>query len=112
MIRVSSLAEVRKEELLPQATISKPVSYFAGLFGVRSTGGFDDLDYYEGVACVLDGMIPFTLMHYRGYPENTTTVYLPFGIQGPEQISTIVGRIAKETEIPASAIIWQRAPAR
>lgn len=108
MIRVSDLSEIKSKELLPQATLLRPVSYFTSLFRTHSMEGHDDLDYYQGVAFVLDDMVPFALMHYRGYPEDTTTVYLPFGIQGPKEVSTILARIVSETDVPTSAIIWQR----
>lgn len=109
MIRLKDLMEVRNAELLPQATINKPVSYFVEHLGANLVRGEDDLDFFEGVGLVLDDIVPFALMHYRGYPPNTTTVYLPFGIQGASEIAAIVSKIAKETDINPVHISWQRA---
>jgi hypothetical protein len=108
MIRTIDLDEL-KGDMLPQAVVNLPVSYFAERFGGHLEKGHDELDYFEGTGFVLDGILPFAMKHYRGHPGGTSTIYLPFSIQRVEMISDIVGRIASAMGFPTGAIIWQRA---
>jgi predicted enzyme related to lactoylglutathione lyase len=105
MLRPSN--EFGQIEWIPQAIIKRPISYFENQFGFKFDRGSDDLDEYEEAIFSLDGL-PIALMHYRGYPPETTTVYLPFGFHDIARILQVIGAIAKELELPPDAIFWQR----
>lgn len=110
MLRPVNPKEFREIEWIPQAIIDRPVSYFEKVFGLEFTRGSDDLDDYEEATFILEGLngLPVALMHYRGYPPNTTTVYLPFGFHDVARILQVIGLIAKELQLPPDAISWQR----
>ena len=107
MLRAISSDEFGSIEWIPQAIINRPVSYFENHFGFRFAAGSDDLDEYQEVILSLDGL-PVALMHYRGYPEDTTTVYLPFGFRDVARILQVIGAIAKELALPPDAVSWER----
>ncbi len=107
MLRPVPPNEFGSIEWIPQAIISRPVSYFERHFGYQFVQGSDDLDDYEEATFLLNGL-PVALMHYRGYPKDTTTVYLPFGLRDVAQILQVIGAIAKALALPPDAISWQR----
>jgi hypothetical protein len=109
MLQPIEIRELRDIELVPQATIKRPISYFDGRFGIRVVSDHDDLDAYQGAALSLNGELPFALRHYRGYPPDTTTIYLSREFSDVNEITGIVAKILRELELPASAISWQRA---
>jgi hypothetical protein len=98
---------INKTEFVPQAIIAEAVSDFARRFGSDVEAGKDDFDEYEGVAAWLDDL-PFTVMHYRGHPKNTSTIYLPFDIHDVKEITDMICRIALELKLPPNLIKWQR----
>jgi hypothetical protein len=107
MFRPVAPNEFGSIEWIPQAIISRPISYFEGQFGFRFNQGSDDLDDYEEATFSLDGL-PVALMHYRNYPQGTTTIYLPFGFRDTARILQVIGAIAKELALPPDAVSWQR----
>jgi hypothetical protein len=107
MLRPVPSDELGSIEWIPQAIISRPVSYFEQRFGFRFTRGSDDLDDYEEATFSLDGL-PVALMHYSNYPQGTTTIYLPFGFHDTARILQVIGLIAKELALPPDAVSWQR----
>jgi hypothetical protein len=97
---------LRETELVPHAVVAKPVSYFERRLG-HFVQSHDDLDFYEGAAFSLDGL-PFALIHYRGTPKNSVTIYLSRTIKDHAEISGTVSRISEALDLPAGAIVWQR----
>jgi hypothetical protein len=95
-------------EFVPQAIVALPIDEIVKQFGWDVEKGHDDLDDYFGAAAWLDGVHPFTVMHYRGHPEDTSTIYLPFNIREAEKITHLINRIASELKLPAKKITWQR----
>jgi hypothetical protein len=109
MPQTIEIRELSKLDLIPQAIIKKPISYFDGRFGIRLIRDHDDLDQYEGAALSLDGELRFALKHYRGYPPDTTTIYLSCEFSDVQEITEIVTKILRELELPSSTLSWQRA---
>lgn len=111
MVRPADFDQVmQRAEFVPQAIFDRPVSYFAEVLEVKVSEGHDDLDYYQGAAFLLDEFIPAAVMHYRGHPTGTTTLYLPFEVADPKLISAIVNMVVRAFDIPAGAVFWQRQP--
>jgi hypothetical protein len=95
------------KEFVPQAIVGVNVSYFADRFKSELVKEHDDLDEFLGTAFWLDEWLPFTVMHYRGHPPDTSTIYLPFEITDVEKITGIVERIASEFKV-TDKVLWQR----
>ena len=107
MLRSISLSELGKVDLVPQAILSRPVSYFEKR-GVHFVKGEDELDTYEGAAFLLDNNVRFALKHHPGYPDDTTTVYLAKSIDDLHEITKLVQKIVKAFELSLAVIQWQR----
>ena len=108
MIRPEPLHNmINKTEFVPQAVIAETVYELAKRFGSEVEEGEDDFDKYEGAAAWLDGFA-FAVMHYRGHPKNTSTIYLPFEIHDVEKITLIISRIILELKVSPDLITWQR----
>jgi hypothetical protein len=69
--------------------------------------GNDDLDEFYGAAVWLDEL-PVVVMHYRGHPADTSTIYLPFEIKDVNEISSIISRVVAELNVREKSIVWQR----
>jgi hypothetical protein len=95
------------QELVPQAIINRPVASLVAGRG-ELVRGVDDFDSYEGASFVLDGVLPFAIRRYRGFPEDTSTIYLDKSITDVERITTIVSRIIREFRLSEDALGWQR----
>lgn len=108
MLRPIALKDLDKVDLVPQAILSRPISFFQSR-GIMFVQGYDDLDAYLGAALSLNDELPFALKHYRGYPDDTTTVYLPGNVENVDEITRIVQRIVTALELSRDAISWQRA---
>lgn len=93
-------------EVVPQAILWRSLQYCTLV--VRSAE--DDLDAYKGASFVIGNDIRFDLRVYRGHlnSEVTVTLYLPFEIQGDDEIADTVSRIISEMAIPVTAIAWKR----
>ena len=109
MLRTIEIKELGGLELIPQAIIRKPISFFDGRFGIRVINDRDELDVYQGAALSLNDELKFALRHYAGYPPDTTTIYLSREFRDVQHIKGIVEKILRELEIPYSDISWQRA---
>jgi hypothetical protein len=94
-------------EFVPQAIIAETVYELAKRFGSTVEKGHDDLDEYQGTAAWVDEF-PFTVMHHRGHPTDTSTIYLPFEIADVDEITDIVSRIASELKLSPKSVTWQR----
>lgn len=107
MIKSEPLHELlARFEFVPQAIVAVPVYELVKRYGGEIEKGTDDFDSYEGSGASLQGM-PFTVMHYRGHPEHTSTIYLPFEIQDVKQITAAIGKITSALDIE-NKIKWQR----
>jgi hypothetical protein len=112
MIKSASLPKLLEQyEFVPQAIIAATVNELAKRYGGKVEKGRDDLDWYEGSGGLIYGtryaVMPFTLMHYDGHPDSTSTIYLPFELQKLDEITTIILQISKELGV-AQEIKWQR----
>jgi len=108
-IKLLDFHSVAKEsEFIPQAVIDRPVSFFERMRKMEFIEGHDDLDTYQATALMLNGHQLVALMHYRGHPENTVTVYLPRSSPA-EAIPEIVNHLVRELDLPADSVSWQRA---
>lgn len=85
-------SKVAQIDFVPQAILKKPVGYFASEMHVPLERGFDDLDWYEGVAFDMNGLF-FAVRHYNGHPDDTAAIYLPSSFDNVEQITKIVSHI-------------------
>jgi hypothetical protein len=113
VMRPVPLAAVAGQDLIPQAIISRPLSHFAGQLKTSINHERDDFDEYDVIVLMIDdGIIDdglvFELKHYAGYPDNTTTIYLPKQINNVGQISDMIGIIARDLHIPREWVVWQR----
>jgi hypothetical protein len=108
MIRPAELHSLlAKQEFVPQAIVATDVDYFAERFGATVVQDSDNLDGYIGVGYLLDAL-PFTVMHYRGHPDGTATIYLPQDISDVDKITAIIGQIASAFDLPNRKVQWQR----
>jgi len=95
-------------DLLPQAVIARSPSYLADMLHLQIAEGADDLDYYEGLNLILDG-IPVAVRHYRGHPSNTSTIYIPAIFKDVSEITKLISMILLKLQIGREEVIWQRA---
>lgn len=109
--RVSKLIDER--ELVPQAIIQAAIPDLARRYRWRLEEGHDDFDDYVGTAFVLETptvserALPFAIMHYKGHPDATSTIYLPFEVQNVPLITKLISTITNELDI-SEKIVWQR----
>ena len=92
-------------DVVPQAIIGLPVEKIVGR-GVSS--GSDDLDYFEGASFKLDNKIEIAVRHYRGHPENTSTLYIDRRESDVENITQLIRKILDEFDVPLAALQWER----
>lgn len=107
MFKPVPLSELSGIEFVPQAIVDRPISYFAEKLNVEITRGHDDFDEYEAAAVQVGDFI-VELKHYAGYPPNTTTIYLPYEIEGLARVTLLIDVVADELGISRSWISWQR----
>lgn len=99
--------EFAEVDLVPQAILSLPISHFAKLYGDFQTRE-DDFDVYEGAEFAISSGARFSLRRYRGYPRDTTTIYLPSQVSDVREISALVLEIVHALEVPPTLVQWQR----
>jgi hypothetical protein len=99
MLRAIRFKDLDKIEWVPQAVIRKPLSYFRDVLGITFIQAHDDLDEYEGATLSLDGGQTVALRHYRGYPADTTAVYLPLELRNIGEISRVIERLVEELKL-------------
>lgn len=109
MFKPVPLTTIAVNDFLPQAIISRPVSHFAKELNIPFSHEHDDFDECDVAAVQIENGPIFALKHYAGYPENTTTIYLPQNFQGVEVVTRLIRMITEHLNIPANWIIWQRA---
>ncbi len=110
--RQLSLEAIVGIELVPQAIVARPISYFEKSLGISFVKDRDDLDEFEGAALLINDKLHLALKHYPGYPADTTTIYLPYEINDLAQITEIIRLVADELHISSAWIgfplAWQR----
>ena len=95
------------DEFVPQAVLKLPIKAFADALRSQVVSDANDFDAYEGTAFTVDG-VPVTVMHYRGHPANTATVYLPYKYSKVDEITKVINLVLASFSLPRNAIIWQR----
>lgn len=98
---------LQKWDFIPHAVIARPLEAFTRHISSRITSGYDALDEYSGVAFAIDGA-PFAVMHYKGHPPETSTIYFPRNLDTVAQITELIDQIVARFELPVNSIIWQR----
>jgi len=109
MLKPLDIRDLGKRDLIPQAIIRRPLSYFEkqGLRGF--VHDYDALDYFRGAAFLLDDDVPFALMHHRGCPDNETTVYLTRDFsEDIKKITTSIRHILAALHLNSDSLIWER----
>lgn len=98
-----------KLDLTSQAILSRPIWEIAKKLGFELEKGEDDFDSYVGFGVFQeDWRLFFAVMRYRGYPEQTSTIYLPYQAQDTKEISKIVHFLVKEMSLSDKDIEWER----
>jgi hypothetical protein len=111
MITQSSLAELYKRpdvpELIPHAIINESFENLSRRFHFTVEEDTDDLDHYVGTGLIVDNN-PVALKHYRGYPENTITVYFSALEMNIERITKLIRIVLKNLDLPEKSLHWER----
>ena len=95
--------------MIPQAIISKPVSYLENNCEISVHEDYDDFDLYEGAAMIVDGGVPIAVKRYRGHPPQTMTIYVPEQMRDIETITALVKYILLDFHLSEGDLLWQRA---
>jgi hypothetical protein len=95
-------------DLIPQAILNTPLSYFSDHLGIQLESDADDLDAYQGAAILIDDHFPVAIKHHSGYPTGTVTIYLPSDVSGVEDITRIIRMILRKLELSGDSIAWER----
>jgi hypothetical protein len=91
-------------DLLPQAILARPIFFFTWSYHE----GWDDLDYFEEGSFSLNNELQFCLRHYRNQPGRMVTLYLEQTIMDVSQIRGLSDEIAREFQLPDTAVRWRR----
>jgi hypothetical protein len=94
-------------EVVPQAIVDLPVGQIVGPWSDINNGN-DDLDYFEGASFRLDNEVEIAVRHYRGHPENTSTIYIDRRESDVEHITRLIRKILGELHVPLGALRWER----
>jgi hypothetical protein len=108
MLRPISFRALHGIDLIPQAIIGKPISFFETWLGAKIVREHDGLDDFQAIAFSLDGELQFAFKHYNGYPADTTAVYLPREFKSIPEISHVIAKILDELHLPTKDVRWQR----
>jgi hypothetical protein len=92
-------------DFIPQAVVRQSVDYFTRRLGYKFESDTDDLDEYESAFFKLSNGTPFALVHYRGNPEDTTTIYFSRETKGDE-IPSVVEAILRDFDLSSVLITW------
>jgi len=108
MIKPFSLEQLMAiKELIPQAILDVSLDDVAKKHGFEVEKGHDELDYYSGIGATTESF-QFALMHYHGYPEHTSTIYLPKDLGSDvKSITDTVHSIAQALNLD-DKFIWER----
>jgi hypothetical protein len=95
-------------EFVPQAILRVPMSYFSEL-GYEVVHSYDDLDEFDGTVIFSTGLkLPVAIRQYSGYPEGTSTIFLPYEIREVGEISDKILSLVEEFRLQQADIVWQR----
>ncbi|MFZ0677352.1 hypothetical protein [Candidatus Binatus sp.] len=108
MLETVPFEKVVNLDLIPQAILNKPVSYFSEHWSIPFAHKYDQLDSYDQAALSLNGVL-FVLRHYQHYPAGTTTICLPREISELNQITKQIYQIVEALHLSSAVIRWQRA---
>ena len=108
MLRALPSQELVGADLVPQAIVNKPISFFHDELGIEFTPDYDDLDEFEGAFLTFNEEWAFALRQYQGHPPDKTTIYLSREIDNVATISKIIQEIVHELGLPTNALHWQR----
>ncbi len=89
-------------DFVPQAVLRSPVDYFARRLGYKFESDCDDFDEYESAFFKLDNDTPFGLIHYRGNPPETTTIYVNRSLPA-DAARRLIRRIIHDFDLPDAA---------
>jgi hypothetical protein len=107
MLEPADLERLKQEiYFVPQAVLPYEIRSLAKNLSFKVETGTDDLDEFAGAAFFLDEL-PFALMHYRGHPENTSTIYLPYDVKSLNEIERWIDRIVSELKL-RDKFVWRR----
>lgn len=95
---------------VPQAILNLPVFEIERKCGLRFTEDWDDLDLFRGTEAFLVNGHQYVLRHYRGFPANQVSIYLPFEVDDRKEIATTVDAILKQLHLSRDVIAWERFP--
>jgi hypothetical protein len=99
----------KKMDFIPHAVLSVPISYLAKLMDTQTERGEDDLDQYIGLGAQSEEFGPFAIMHYRGYPKDTSTIYLPREFPDDvEKVTQAVHWIVRQLNLKPQVVSWER----
>lgn len=98
---------IESREFTPQAVIRLSIETLSDRLNVAISEGVDDFDTYKGLGFKIHGM-PFTILHYKGHPEGTSTIYLPSSIKNVGTISDVLRGIFNRIGVEDEAVSWQR----
>ncbi len=103
-----ALSSVGDVTFLPQAIVGQPISRACRVLHADVEHGTDDFDEFEGVGLMFEPGLPVSLKHYRGHPDGTFTIYLPYDVRDEARISGIVATVMRALDISADDLLWQR----
>lgn len=109
MLKQVSVTDLGQVDFVPQAVVRSPISYFSDRLGFKLVSDIDDLDEYESAFFQLNDSFPFALIHYRGHPPDTTTIYFGRGIS-QKDVPQIVSDILNDFDLPSAALVWISPP--
>ena len=104
MVRVENTHYQPDYDIVPQAIFCRPLRYFTT--AIRD--GEDDLDSFETASFIIGNQARFDLRRYLGHPSFTVTLYLPFSVEGLEEIRQTIRQVIDEMLIPPQAVAWRR----
>jgi len=103
------IAELEKNDFIPQAIFNLEPEYFAERFGFKFTSREEHgLGNGQAAAFKLDSGEIFALARYQGHPTETTTVYISRDFHDEDQITGLVNCIRRELAVDRSELRWQR----
>jgi hypothetical protein len=97
-----------QSDLVPQAIINRPPSWFASRLHTSVVQGIDDFDSFEGLTLLDEQGMPLALRRYAGHPAGTATLYIPHTIRDVREISDIVAGILGDFGLGQMDLRWQR----
>jgi hypothetical protein len=105
MVKQVSFNDLGSVDFIPQVIVRRPVTYFSDRLGFKFEQATDDFDDYESAFFMFDDRLPFALVHYKGNPEDTTTIYFGREVKREEVVAVALS-ILREFDLLATSLIW------